>query len=314
MAARALQLWQEHQARWNRNLLQQTGVLWIITTTSHEYERGSLDVMREAGTPYEELTQPEIRKRWPQINSEDALWGIYEPDGGFLRARLACQAVVEAFVAQGGEYCQAAVLASDLENGVRGGLQLSDGSSLLADQYVLACGPWLGRLFPRTIGPRIRATRQEVFFFGSPAGDSRFSAGDLPVWADHSRRFIYGIPANHGHGFKVADDTRGPEFDPTSGERNVSEEGLQIIRDYVGFRFPGLKGAPLLETRVCQYENSPDDHFILDRHPSAENVFIVGGGSGHGFKHGPVVGEIVAEMVMEEEEASPIFRLSRFAE
>jgi len=131
------------------------------------------------------------------------------------------------------------------------------------------------------------------------------------VWADHSQRFLYGMPASEGRGFKIADDTRGPAFDPTSGERTVSPEGLKTIREYLGFRFPGMKNSPLIETRVCQYENTPDNHFIIDRHPMAENVWLVGGGSGHGFKHGPAVGEMVSALVMEGREPDPRFRLAR---
>jgi glycine/D-amino acid oxidase-like deaminating enzyme len=219
---------------------------------------------------------------------------------------------VEGFLAEGGEYKQAAVLPHGLDAGVRDGLMLSDGSKLNADQYVFACGSWLRKLFPETIGNRICPTKQDVFFFGTPAGDDRFSEAHLPVWADHRERFIYGVPATDGRGFKVADDTRGIEFDPTSGERVVSEDGLKIIRDYVEFRFPAMKGAPLVETRVCQYENTPDNHLIVDRHPEAENVWLVGGGSGHGFKHGPALGEMVAELVMEGKEPAGIFRLVRF--
>src|SRR5205807_3785086 len=109
------------------------------------------------------------------------------------------------------------------------GLQFADGSKLLADQYVFACGSWLGKLFPETIGDKIRATKQDVFFFGTPAGDDRFSEDKLPAWADHRDRFIYGIPGNEGRGFKIADDTRGPEFDPTAGERIISEENLATV-------------------------------------------------------------------------------------
>ena len=116
----------------------------------------------------------------------------------------------------------------DLDAGNWDSLSLSDGSKLRADQYVFACGPWLGKLFPETIGNRIRPTRQEVFFFGTPAGDQRFDETKLPVWADHRDKFMYGIPGNQGRGFKIADDTRGPEFDPTSGDRTVSAEGLKV--------------------------------------------------------------------------------------
>jgi len=239
-------------------------------------------------------------------------WGIYEPEGGFLAARCACRAVLDGFLAEGGEYRQAAVTERDLDSGNWDSLSLSDGSKLSADQYVFACGPWPGKLFPETIGVHIRPTKQDVFFFGAPAGDDRFTAARLPVWADHRERFIYGIPGNQGRGFKVADDTRGPEFDPTSGERTISAEGLKSVRDYIAFRFPALKDAPLLESRVCQYENSPDNNFIIDRHPEHKNAWLLGGGSGHGFKHGPALGEMVAGWVLEHKDPDALFRLARF--
>jgi sarcosine oxidase len=314
MAARALRLWTEHETRWRRQLLHRTGVLWMVASSNDEFERSSLPMLREAGIAYEELSGREVGERWPQISVEDVRWAIHEPEGGFLMARAACQAVLEGFMAEGGEYKQIAVLPYDLEAGLRDGLKLSDGSRLSAIQYVFTCGPWLGKLFPQTIGNRIRPTKQDVFFFGTPAGDDRFSETKLPVWADHRDRFIYGVPAADGRGFKVADDTRGPEFDPTLGERTVDQEGLNRARDYLAFRFPAMKDAPLVETRVCQYENSPDNHLIIDRHPAAENVWLVGGGSGHGFKHGPAVGEMLAEWVMEFKQPDPLFQLARFGE
>jgi glycine/D-amino acid oxidase-like deaminating enzyme len=315
MAARAIQLWKENQQRWNLKLLHQIGVLWMVASGDDQFERGSLAPLRDAGIPYQELSLQELSRRWPQINLEGVHWGIYEPEGGYLTARVACQAVLDGFLAEGGEYKQLAVLPRNLnlEESKWDGLPLSDGSTLTADQYVFACGPWLGKLFPETIGQRIRPTRQEVFFFGTPAGDDRFTDAKFPVWADHRDKFVYGIPGNLGRGFKIADDTRGPEFDPTSGERTVSAEGLKSARDYIAFRFPGLKDAPLLESRVCQYENSPDNNFIVDRHPRHENVWLLGGGSGHGFKHGPALGEMVAELVLERKDPDALFRLKRFS-
>ncbi len=241
MAARATQLWEENEKRWNLKLLHQTGVLWMVAAGDDHFERESLPALRDAGIAYQELSVQEMTARWPQINLEDVHWGIYEPAGGFLTARVACQAVVDGFLAEGGEYRQAAVVSRHLD-GQWDSLSLSDGSKLQADQHVFACGPWLGKLFPETVGSHIRPTRQDVFFFGAPAGDDRFSAARLPVWADHRDRFIYGIPGNQGRGFKVADDTRGPEFDPTSGERTVSAEGLKAVREYIAFRFPAFEG------------------------------------------------------------------------
>ena len=312
-AARALTLWQKYERRWKRQFLHRTGVLWMATGRDDAFERGSIEMLRVAKIRYQELPAARMKKRWSQINFEGIEWGIFEPECGYLDARASCAAVVEAFVSAGGRYRQVAVMADGLEDASLRSLVLSDGSRVKADGFLFACGPWLGKLFPRTLGDLVRATKQDVFFFGTPAGDSRFCDGQMPVWADHRGRFRYGIPGSDRRGFKIADDTRGPDFDPTSGERVVSPETLKDIREYVGFRFPALKDAPLIETRVCQYEQTPDSHFIVDRHPSNENAWLLGGGSGHGFKHGPAVGEMMAELILKDRELRAIWRLARFA-
>src|SRR5579864_1401129 len=312
MAAHALKLWEKYERRWKRQFLHRCGVLWMASAPDDSFERGSLETLRAAKIPFRELSVPQMKKRWPQINFEGITWAIFEPQGGYLDARASCQAVTSAFIAKGGRYRLAAVLPDGLESESKRGVGLSDGSRLKADKYVFACGPWLGRLFPRAIGNLVQATKQQVFFFGAPAGDDRFSERHLPVWGDHRGKFFYGIPGSGRRGFKIADDTRGPEFDPTSGERVVTAEILRDVREYVGFRFPALKDAPLVETRVCQYEQTPDSHFIIDRHPAMENVWIVGGGSGHGFKHGPAIGEMVAELILDDRAPEAFFRLARF--
>ncbi len=311
MAARALQLWSDHEQLWRRRFLHRIGVLWMAYDDD-SFERGSLPELREAGIRYDELSFGDLRRRWPQINFEAVEWGIYEIDCGYVTARTACQAVVEGFISEGGEYRQSAVVSHELDNSDWSSLQLSDGSVLKADLFVFACGPWLGKMFPQTIGSRISVTKQDMFFFGTPPGDGRYDESELPVWADHRGRFFYGIPGNLGRGFKITDDTRGPEFDPTSGERLINPELLKSVREYMSFRFPGMANAPLIETRVCQYENSADAHFIIDRHPLRPDVWLLGAGSGHGFKHGPALGEMVANWIVLEKEADPLFRLSRF--
>lgn len=312
MAARALVLWKEHEKRWRRQLYHGIGVLWLVES-DEQYEKAALPILRDAKIPIEELTGPEVSRRYPQINCDRVRWAIVEKDGGYLTARRACAAVLEGFLAEGGEYRQLAVQPPLPSGGQLSTVTLSDGSRLTADRFVFACGPWLGSLFPDVIGDRVRATRQEVFFFGTPPGDQRFTESAMPVWADHGTSFMYGIPGNEWRGFKVADDTRGPVIDPTTESRVPSPEALQTARDYLAYRFPGLQGAPLLEARVCQYEESPDEHFIIDRHPAAANAWILGGGSGHGFKHGPAVGELVARLVLAGAAPDEQFKLSRFA-
>ena len=313
LAGRALKLWLKYERRWKRRFLHRVGVLWMASSNDDAFEHGSLKPLRQAGIEFQELSARELKKRWPQVCFDGVDWGIYEPECGYLEARTSCQAVLEAFVAAGGKYRQLAVMAEGLEHAIPRGLSLSDGSRLKADDYVFACGPWLGKLFPETIGDLVQATKQDIFFFGTPAGDPRFNDTHLPVWGDHRQHFFYGIPGSDRRGFKVADDTRGPVFDPTSGERVVSPDTLRGVREHLAFRFPALKDAPLIETRVCQYEQTPDEHFIVDRHPRMENVWLLGGGSGHGFKHGPAVGEVMAELILGGGEPGKTWRLSRFA-
>lgn len=311
LAARALDLWRQHDAQWKQKFLFPIGVLWMVEGDG-AFERGSLPFLKDAGIPFEELAACELNRRWPQISFENVEFGIYEPQSGYLLARASAQAVVDHFVAEGGEYRQAMVSPENLDATHWKALTMSDGSTFVADRYVFACGPWLGKLFPKTIGPHFISTKQDVFFFGTPAADPRYNEGNVPVWADHSGHFMYGIPGNQGRGFKIADDTRGEEFDPTSDQRLVSEEGVAAARRYLAYRFPGMKDAPLVETRVCQYENTTDHNFIVDRHPGNANVWIVGGGSGHGFKHGPALGEMVAQLVLKDEMAETVYRLARF--
>ena len=318
MAAHALQLWQQYEKEWNLKLFFRTGVLWM-TGSDDSYETAALPLMKEAGVRYERLSAADCAKRWPQINYDGISWAIHEPDSGYLAARRSCEAVLNAFVKHGGVYRQAQVMSGPIASNGMSGLKLASGETLSADIYVFACGPWLGKVFP-FLSPVITPTRQEVFFFGTAAGDLRFTDAQLPVWSDDSKRdldgfpgkhWFYGIPGNQWRGFKIADDMRGTTVDPTSMERKISEEGLAAARAYLRLRFPQLKDAPLVESRVCQYENSTDQNFILDRHPEAENVWIVGGGSGHGFKHGPAMGEMVRDAALGVKAAPIEFKLDR---
>lgn len=277
------------------------------------YERAAMPLMKEAGVRFEKLSPADCAKRWPQINLEGVSWSIYEPDSGYLAARRGCEAVLNAFLKEGGEYRQAQATPGPIAANRMEGISVAPSEILSADSYVFACGPWLGRVF-RFLAPIITPTRQEEFFFGTAAGDLRLTEAQLPVWIDNGKRLFYGIPGNHWRGFKIADDTRGPVIDPTTMERQISTEGLTAARAYLRLRFPALVGAPLVESRVCQYENSTDQNFILDRHPEAENAWIVGGGSGHGFKHGPVMGEVVADAVLGEKAPPPEMGLSRLKE
>jgi glycine/D-amino acid oxidase-like deaminating enzyme len=225
-------------------------------------------------------------------------------------ARRAVQAVVEDAIRRGVEYrvAQVAPLSASAP-GRLGELRTADGAVLRAGAFVLACGPWLAKVAPRALEGRIFPTRQQVFFFGVPKGDARFSSPAMPTWIDFGQGF-YGMPDLEGRGFKIANDNHGPAFDPDTGERTPTPDALAEARGFMAERFPGMRGAPLVESRVCQYENTSNGDFVIDRHPGHDNVWLCGGGSGHGFKHGPAVGEYAAERVLEDDATDPRFSLA----
>jgi glycine/D-amino acid oxidase-like deaminating enzyme len=315
LTLRALELWRAFDSE--RHLLRETGVLWMFGDDG-SFGHDSADVLSAHGARLDALSLEEAAVRFPRIAFDGVRSVFIEPAAGYLFARRACAAVVARLIAEGGVYRQAAAVAPLAAGASRlTSLALADGSRLDGDAFVFACGPWLPSLFPDVIGANIRATRQDVFYFGTPPGDCYFSDPALPAWMDFAAGSragqIYGIPGSGPSGFKVADDAPGPLIDPSTVERVVSVEAVERTRGFLARRFPALADAPLVGAEVCQYESTPDDHLIVDRHPLASNVWIVGGGSGHGFKMGPALGEVMASMVLEDRDGDPQFGLARLA-
>jgi glycine/D-amino acid oxidase-like deaminating enzyme len=310
MAARAMVLWREAEQQWKRQLYFRTGAVWMFAGDD-SYVRRSIEPMKAVGLPVEELSPDDAARRYPQMGFRGVRTVFFEPEAGYIPARAACEIVREALVREGGEYRQAWVRPGAIAGSRLTNLALSDGSTLGADRIVFACGPWMAQVFPEVIGRRIVATRQEVFFFATPPGDQRYDFGTLPVWVHLGERLVYGVPSHERRGLKVADDTAGAEVDPTTMERVPTAAGLARARAILRERFPALAGAPLVEARVCQYEASSDGHFLIDRHPRFENVWLVGGGSGHGFKMGPAIGEHVAALVQGRATVHPLFAYGR---
>ena len=296
MVKRAYELWEALP----ESVYVETGALWMMHGDDG-YVRSSVPILHDVGFVVDQIPVDDAAKRWPQINFHGVSSVWFEPRAGAVSARRACGVVRDLFVKNGGTFRIEAIEPEEL---------IESGE---ADVYVFACGPWLGKLFPDVIGDRISPTRQEVYYFGTPRGSDRFSAPHFPIWMDFGERIVYGIPDIHARGFKVADDTRGEAIDPTAANRTPSAGGIARARDLLAQRFPELKDAPLIAAEVCQYENSPDGNLILDRHPGAKNVWIAGGGSGHGFKLSPAVGELLAQAIVNEKDVPAEFRLDRLS-
>lgn len=309
---KALALWKENQKSFGRQLFYNTGVLWFCYHDNTPLVDDSIPFAKKHQMEYEYLTQNDLKKEFPLIHVEDLHHAYFDPFGGYLKARESIQSVVEAFLKEGGQYQQSYVQPGKINATCLECIMLSNGDRIVADAYMFACGAWLGQLFPNALKEIITCTKQEVYYFGVPAHHAR-AFDDLPVWVDvDGKDFYYGIPGNANRGFKVGVDIRGNEFDPTSGDHIYTPPTLDKARNFVTHRFPNLKNAPLIESRVCPYENSPDGNFIFDLLPGTINTFVMGGGSGHGFKHGPALGQLIAEVLSGESAVPPQFLLQSF--
>jgi len=309
MAQRSFILWRElfeHLAR--PQLFQLTGVLWLAR--EHDaYCEATLETFQKNKVKFERLGHKELSQGYPQLEFGPFAWGMLEIDSGVLLARQAVQALVVAAESIGVTYVQAAIRPP--ENGTERleFIETTSGGRILADKFVFACGPWLPNLFPELLAELIHVTRQEVFFLGVPAGDDRFGPDKMPAWIDFND-LVYGIPNLDNRGVKIAIDEHGPPFDPDTGERIILQDSVLRLRSYLARRVPALRDAPVVESRVCQYENTSNGDFLIDRHPAFDDIWLVGGGSGHGFKHGPAVGEHVASLLSGLAKVEPRFSLS----
>ncbi len=305
-AQRSLAQWMELFAATKQPLFLETGVLWLAGEDDARLRQTSATLKR-CNVAHEELDGAKLEKRYPQMGLDGVKWGLFEPNSGVLMARRGVATVVEDAVRLGAEYhCAQAI--NPREAGRVEHIGTRNGERIAARQFVFACGPWLGKVFPDVLGSRIFPSRQEVFFFGIPGGDTRFAPPALPTWLFQEDE-VYGMPDIESRGLKMAFDRHGERVDPDTQSRIASPAMAEAARKYVARRFPALRDAPIVETRVCQYENTSNGDFLIDRHPEMENVWFAGGGSGHGFKHGPAAGEYVAGQLLDGARAEPRFSL-----
>ena len=307
-ALKAFERWKSREQEWGKPLFLKTGRVELAPAWTAEL-RASKAVLEKFGVPIEVIPHDELTRRYPQMSPDGIEFALFEPGAGVLRAREACRAVAEALEHKGGRMMIARAQPGRQSGGRLLDVALSTGQNLSAEVFVFACGPWLPKVFPGLMKKKLFTPRRDVFFFGTPPGDARFTYPNFP---NYSEAAYYGFPSIDYRGFKVCPTGEPTAFDPDADERIVSPYQLKRARDYLALRFPALKDQPVVETRVCQLEMSVDEHFIIDRHPNLSNVWIAGGGSGHGFKQGPVVGEYIAHRVLGKDanpELESVFRL-----
>lgn len=305
LARRSLEQWRELEARAARlQLWHRCGVL-LLAAANDPYFLATRQTLERGGFRIEILDAQALRTRFPHLDAADIAMAMVEPDCGVILARRAVRTLAAELIRAGTRFLRGHVVAPP-PSGPLHAVRLTDGTDVAGDAFVFACGPWLPSVFPSTIGRRIRPTRQTVVYFGTPPGDSRFGPVQTPAWIDRPAG-VYGIPELEDGGLKVGIDEHGPPIDPDTDDRVPSRDQISRARAWVERRFPALKGAPVVGSRICQYENTSNGDLLIDRHPGHDNVWLVGGGSGHGFKHGPAVGEQAAALVMTGAETHPRF-------
>jgi glycine/D-amino acid oxidase-like deaminating enzyme len=292
-AARSLDLWDEIGRDAGTQVLVRSGVMWFARHGDEMVARCEA-ALADDGIPTERLEPLEAALRFPDLATDDLAYVLHEPASGVLRAREAVRALVALATSRG------AVLEIADARPAGAAVALADGRRLEADVVVWACGPWMGRLFPGVAD--VTSTRQEVLFFGAHAG---WRTPSVPAWIENWE--CYGLGDLDGRGFKVGVDRLGDPFDPDTGRREVAADAEPLARACLARRFPSLADAPLIGERVCQYEMTPDAHFLAAEHPGEPGVWLLGGGSGHGFKHGPALAEHVAAVLDGTAGPEPLF-------
>jgi len=300
---RSLAHWLELERAAAETLFVQAGVVWLVSP-GETFEAESLESLAALDIPAERWSQDEFARRVPVMDAAGVPWALFEPEAGALLARAAVSATIAAFEAAGGEVVVGRVVppaalagrSAPGDSGTLDRVQLEDGRSLEADAFVFACGPWLPDLFPELLGDLIVPHRQDVIQFAVPAGDPRYAPGSMPVWIDFGGSF-YGFPSFDGVGVKACPDWLGPQERPDASAREVADATIAASRVLLRKRFPAIAEQPVVKTWTCFYEVTPDAHFVIDRHPGLANAWIAGGGTGHAFKHGPVIGEYLTALV-----------------
>jgi len=279
MARRARTLWKALEKESDTRLLHETGVSWFAHE-EHGWESDSLRVLKGLGVPNEQLSVEQAARQFPSFKGDDLAWVLYEPEAGVLRAQLGVQTLAGQARERGATLLRGRARPEEAR------VVLED-RTLEADRIVWSCGGWLAGLFPQLV--QLRVTKQELhFFLGGPNWENS------PAWIDYDRA-VYGTGDLDQLGVKVAWDEEGPPLDPDAPLPETTAQIERLTRGYLVDRFPAIADAKLVGTRTCRYEITADSHFIAAAHPEHPHVWLLGGGSGHGFKHGPAMAERLAD-------------------
>ena len=321
LAIDALDRWRQLESETGKRLLTQTGAL-LIGKRQHSFETECYDALRSLGLESEMMDSQQVTTRFPQFDSRAFSYGVYDPSGAILHAETAMRALIDLARQRRVEIIEGEQVV-EVNQAAGSGVSIVTESrkEIVCERAMIASGPWSRKLLP-FLDEKLTTTRQEIVYFEPigatmPPGSSRtrpsFELASFPIFLELESGF-YGFPIHHAGAMKIANHHRGAEVDPDSAEDHVGEHFIGSCRAFFAELIPELANARVRETRVCVYNNTPDDDFIIDWHPHLDSVLVVTGFSGHGFKFGPTIGRIAAELLLSARTSFNIdrFRLTRF--
>lgn len=293
---RALEGWRRWNAAWPEPLFHEVGVLFVCRgpMAPGAFEHESFTLLSRRGRRVERLDAAAIHARFPAWAKGVHTDGYFNPAGGYAESGKVVAALVREAQAEGVRLVESARVAGLDERGSRvGGVVLESGERVAADLVVAAVGSWTPALLP-FLAPSLRSVAQPVFHL-RPADPEPYRAERFPVFgADIARTGYYGFPVTKDGLVKVAHHGPGRPMHPEAPERAVTEAETAALRAFLAEVFPGLADAPIAATRACVYGDTRDEHFWIAADPDREGLVVAAGGSGHGFKFAPVLGDLIA--------------------
>jgi sarcosine oxidase len=316
LAIRSHQLWREIERETSATLLSETGALIISSernaaqTHVSGFFRRTVAAAQQFGIAHEVLDATQIHARWPQFNVRDDEIGYFEPTAGFVRPEECVRAKLTLARRYGAELHTNEIVLGFGASEFAATVTTNQGR-YSADKLIVAAGAWLPELLGEPYASLFKVYRQTQFWFEVEKATA-FAPERFPVFIwelQNSTRGIYGFPALDGVGaIKVASEFFASTTTPAEVNRDVSNDEIAAMHDLVG---PNLRGVTshCIKAAACLYTVTPDFGFVIDAHPEHENIIIASACSGHGFKHSPAIGEMLADMALGQ---SPRFDLAPF--
>jgi len=309
LAVDALARWRALELRTGAKLHTQTGAL-LIARSDQSIEAEYYKTLRSLGLECDKLDSRLVSAHFPQFNSRAFAYGVYDPSGAILHAEGAVRALIKLAIASGVRFVEGERVV-ELKQGKWSSLTITSesGHKVECERAMVSSGPWSRILLP-LLAKKLTTTRQELVYFEPKPGQNRvsFEPDSFPIFLELDSGF-YGFPIHHNGAMKIANHHKGVEIDPNGDPQQVGEDFIKRCREFFAQFIPALEDATVSETNICYYNNTPDDDFIIDWHPEMSGILIVTGFSGHGFKFGPTIGRIAADLLLQGEAS---FNIDRF--